>query len=314
VRAGLGEVLAAQATAPPLEWWLALAVLAGLGAFAFYGAFQALRRARLVEDLPTSRARSAAQGLVELAGHAEALPGDPVVAPLSGRPCVWYRFQVQERQKDRVTGEIEWHTLETGVSDALFRLVDDTGQCVLDPDHAEVTPALRDRWRGSAPRPAGPPPRGGGAWLGRGDYRYQEELIRPGDPLHAVGTLRSVRGGTDDLPVADEVRETLVAWKRDPSRMRALDTDGDGRVNLEEWQAARRAAREEVIRERGRHAADPSTPVLGADPLGARPYLLAAVTQTDLARRYRWSALARIALFFMATSACVWLLQAGPAS
>lgn len=295
----------------PVAWWLTLLVVGGVAVAAFFGAFRSLRRARLVEDVPTSRARSAALGYVELAGRAEPLPGEPVLAPLSGRPCVWYRYRVDQHQRDSVTGKSEWRTVEQGVSDVLFQLVDDTGACVVDPDHAEVTPAVRDRWRGTSPRPGGPPRRRGG-WLWGGSYLYREELIRPGDPLHAVGNLRSVHPGTDDTPAADQVRDTLALWKRDPARMRAFDADGDGRVDLEEWQGARLAAGEEVARERARRASAPRTPVLAAAPASGRPYLLAAVDQAGLAARYRWAALARLALFVLASAAGALLLQALP--
>lgn len=49
----------------------------------FYLGFRQLHRARLIEDTPTSRIRSAAQGYAELEGRAVAL-GDPLYAPLSG--------------------------------------------------------------------------------------------------------------------------------------------------------------------------------------------------------------------------------------
>ena len=48
---------------------LAIAVVAGGGA-----ALRWVRKARTIEDMPTSRIRSAAQGYVELAGRALPLP------------------------------------------------------------------------------------------------------------------------------------------------------------------------------------------------------------------------------------------------
>ncbi len=290
---------------PPVAAWTFTAFLVAVALWAFFGAFRALRRARLVEDVPTSLVRSAAQGYVELVGTAELLPGEPVLAPLSGRPCAWYRYRVDERSRDASNGRREWKTLEGGVSDALFRLVDESGECVVDPDHAEVTPGLSQVWYGIARRPGGPPPPGGGFTLFGGRYRYRDELIRPGDPLHAVGMLRTVGGPADPMPAREDVRALLAAWKRDPARMQGFDANGDGQVDPAEWDAARKAAESEVRRRRAERAASPGVTVLAAPPAPGGPFLLAAVRQDDLARRYRWIALARLALFFGATGAAL---------
>jgi hypothetical protein len=295
----------AAAGLPPAATWAFTALLGAFALWSFFGAFRALRRARLVEDVPTSLVRSAAQGYVELAGTAELLPGEPVLAPLSGRPCAWYRYRVDERSRDASNGRREWKTLEGGVSDALFRLVDESGECVVDPDHAEVTPGIRQVWYGVARRPGGPPPPGSGFSLFGGRYRYREELIRPGDPLHAVGMLRTVGGPTDPVPAREDVRALLAAWKRDPPRMQGFDANGDGQVDPAEWDAARRAAESEVRRRRTERAASPGVTVLAAPPAAGGPFLLSAVRQDDLARRYRRTALARLVLFFGAGAAAV---------
>ena len=54
-----------------------------------------LQRARWIEDTPTSRIRSAAQGLVELNGMLDAGGHEPLRSPLSNKPCLWYRFRVE---------------------------------------------------------------------------------------------------------------------------------------------------------------------------------------------------------------------------
>ena len=56
-------------------------------------AYATLARKRLIEDTPTSRIRSAPQGFVELAGVAGVFEGEPIIAPLTQRPCCWYRYR-----------------------------------------------------------------------------------------------------------------------------------------------------------------------------------------------------------------------------
>jgi len=60
-------------------------------------AFRSLHIARLIEDTPTSRIRSAAQGYVELAGRCRPLDGTQNLAPLTQRPCVWWSYRIQQK-------------------------------------------------------------------------------------------------------------------------------------------------------------------------------------------------------------------------
>ena len=68
-------------------WLLTLGVAVVAGGAA---ALRWLKIARLIEDTPTSRIRSAAQGYVELAGNGLPLPATKNPAPLTQRPCTWW--------------------------------------------------------------------------------------------------------------------------------------------------------------------------------------------------------------------------------
>lgn len=303
---GLGAASAADLPGGALVF---MALLAAVSLWAFYASFRALKRARVVEDVPTSRLRSAAQGYVELSGTAELLPGTPVLSPLSGRACAWYRYRVEVRERDRRSGSREWRLVENGVSDALFRLVDETGECVVDPDGADVTPALNQTWYGIERVPGGPPPRESVLSLFSARYRYREELIRPGDPLHAVGNLRTVGGPADQTLVQEDVRALLAEWKRDRAHMRTFDANGDGEVDPAEWETVREAAVTEVLRRRANRSAHLGTHVLSAPPTPGLPFLLSAVHQDTLARRYRWRAAGLLVVSLGAAALAVWLSQ-----
>jgi hypothetical protein len=261
---------------------LTVAVICGAAAFDRW------RRGRWLEDTPVSRIRSAAQGYVELAGRARALPGEPILAPLTLRPCVWWRYEIEARETDG-SRRREWRVVERGTSESIFALQDDTGQVVIDPRGAEVTVPLRDVWEGDTPRPApGAPHRGGSVFLAA-NYRYTEHLILADQPLCAVGELRT-RRAADDLPTIDaDVAAKLHAWKQDAARMAGFDRDHDGQISPLEWEAARAAARAEVLRERGAQEAQPGLTIL-ARPDGHRPYLIGAATRAALTARYRWTA------------------------
>jgi hypothetical protein len=72
-------------------------VLLGPG---LYYAWRCFRRARALADTDTARIRSAPQGYVELKGRAGLMDGDPIIAPLSGLPCCWYRYRIERKTSD----------------------------------------------------------------------------------------------------------------------------------------------------------------------------------------------------------------------
>ena len=132
----------------PLFWKIALTLLAPV---CFVFGFRWWRRARLIDDTPTSRIRSAAQGYVELSGRAALTSGTQLVAPLSGRPCVWWLFRIE--RKRRSGKNTHWETVNRGLSNQPFLLTDDTGSCLVNPQGAEVHPSDKSVWYGSTPWP-----------------------------------------------------------------------------------------------------------------------------------------------------------------
>ena len=108
-----------------------------------------LKNARMIEDTPTSKIRSAPQGYVELEGNAQFSKIYEQRAPLTYNDCCWYSFMVEELITQRVGNRTEsrWEELITGQSPHLFLLVDDTGECVVAPIGAQVTTKNYKRWR-----------------------------------------------------------------------------------------------------------------------------------------------------------------------
>ncbi|TXH03839.1 MAG: hypothetical protein E6R07_10535 [Nevskiaceae bacterium] len=270
---------AAAAADPRLWLWATVVALVCLALF--FSAFSLLRRARLLEDTPTSLVRSAAQGYVELRGRARLLPGPPIVSPLSDTPCVWWSYRVQERVREESRNE--WRTIEHETSGELFLLADPTGECIIDPDHADVRPSLSRSWRGPVQRPHRPPD---GSWFQFGDYRYSEQLILVGAPLYAIGWFRT-QNAELEFNESREVSELMAEWKKDRSELlRRFDTDGDGQIDAQEWETARRAAITEVRSQQTERALNPDLHVM-AKPPDRRPFILSTLTQETMTRRFR---------------------------
>ena len=265
-----------------------IAVLLAVAAVGGVQFFRLQRRRRLMEDMPTARIRSAAQGYVELIG--QALPPDvPLRAPLTGSLCAWYRFRVERCKGEG--GNSGWEVEQQGVSDAQFWLDDGSGRCIVDPEGAEVRARDKRTWVGAAPQfvPESP---GAVLWSGDAEHRYTEELILPGDRLYALGQFASL----DPLQASpqDDLRERVIALKADPRQRAAFDSNRDGELDAAEFAQLRAAAKAQVEQARREQAARPQTHVL-RKPTGRRIFLLSTLPPDGLSgtlRRQAWAWLA----------------------
>lgn len=248
-------------------WPWALLAMSAVSFVAWVGNY---RRYRQIHDLPTSRVASAAQGYVELFGRAELLPGEPVLSRLSRSACCWYSYEVQERDSRN-----KWKTVDSGRSVEHFLLADDTGQCVISPEGAEVLTKNHKSWD-------------------EDNRRYQEWLLLPHNALYAIGEF----GTTSAAPLSarderTDVGALLAEWKQDQQRMlvERFDLDRNGRIDMKEWELARLQAQREV---RKRNAETISRTVEGVHvlrkPRDGRLFLLANEMPDRIGARYRlWS-------------------------
>jgi hypothetical protein len=90
--------------------------------------------------------------------------------------------------------------------------------------------------------------------------------------------------------------------------LRRFDLDGDGRIDMKEWEAARAAARQLVLEASARREPVANHHVLRR-PEGGRLFLVSALPHADLVRRYQRQALLAFVGFVAAVLALGWLLQ-----
>ena len=269
--------------AAPQVLFMALA----LGAAGLVQFFRLQRRRRVMEDMPTARIRSAAQGYVELIGRA--LPPDaPLFSPITRTPCCWYRYKIEKRDDDNKNS---WSVQEQGKSTTQFWLDDDTGRCIVDPEGAEVRARSRNTWTGAAAQLI--PGTSEVLMTGDSDHRYTEHLILPGQTLYALGWFTSL--SPLQASAHEEVRERIAAWKADPQQRRAFDANRDGELDMAEFEQLRQQAAAAVEADRRERAAQPQTHVL-KKPNDRRLFLLTTEPHDDLGGKLRWQAWAWLAV------------------
>jgi len=276
--------------------------VAALAIVAVYLGFSGLRRSRQIEDVPTAKVRSAPQGYAELIGIARMLDGEPIVSPLSRARCCWYRYKIERR-----SGK-DWRVVESGSSDGIFVLRDETGDCVIDPEEAEVTTRHERSWyenggsRGAHPVHVRLPSLGRtadtvvdissrvleGLGAGLGSYRYTESVILDGDPLYAIGRFKTLGAGDGTSTLRDLTGAVLREWKQHPDTLRErFDSNRDGQIDVEEWEQARRVAEREAAREFAEQQKRGQIHTL-SKPQDGRFFLLSNLEEFGLLRRYHW--------------------------
>ena len=122
--------------------WLIMLGLAAAAVYSFWSACKSWAKNRTIEDTPTSRIRSAAQGYVELSGRGTMPPNAENKGPLTCIPCTWWRYKIEERSRSGRSRS--WSTIQSDTSEAPFLLDDGTGQCLVNPRGAEVFPGATD--------------------------------------------------------------------------------------------------------------------------------------------------------------------------
>lgn len=261
------EAFARHAPAP------AVAAAAVFLIVTFLGWTGSVARRDAIRDTATSTASGAAIGYVELFGQAQSAAPHMLRSQIRKRDCVWYRYLIERR----VGGA--WVVQSSAASEDCFLLRDGTGDCVVDPDGAEIISRNQRVWR-------------------EFDQRFHELWIEPGERLYVLGELTSV-SDTADSPadLSQDVSSVLSEWKHDQQDLlRRYDSDGNGTLDEAEWEHARHDAQTTVEREyRSRRALGPMNVI--RKPRDGRRYLISAYEPAQLAHRFTLWAWLHLGLF-----------------
>ncbi len=283
----------------PAEYDVFKLALLALLIYLFWRIQRHYRQMRLLADTPSSRIASAAQGQVELEGLAEWMRGDRLLSPFSGERCVWYRCRIERRQK--LHYHSRWIEDRLEVSDHPFRLVDDSGECIIDPDGAEVIARHSRSWYGDRIEQRVQPTRASivPGLLFNPRYRFTEQLIRVADPIHVTGRFETQHHYLDIEDEDRRVEEIVAEWKKHPARyLKDFDLDGDRRISGIEWTAVRDRARQQL-----RDALGPAVHVLRKPDADHGPFVISAHDEPAMQRRHLrailWSLMGFILLLYL---------------
>jgi hypothetical protein len=240
------------------------------------------QRARAVADVATSRIGSAAQGYVELMGHASGGASELLRSPFSATECVWYRYRVYERDSDD-----DWCEVERGSSTATFELSDGTGACRVDPEHAELLGAHSRE-------------------IIHGREKQVEEMLLRGSLIYVLGEFRTL-GSTDTaLSASADVSALLGDWKKDRAELlRRFDADGNGEIDLQEWEVARRQAIQTVAQQHHEMRQTSELSVVRA-PADGRMYLISTLPPHKLRQRYLWWSFFHLGVALLGAGGLIW--------
>ncbi len=275
------------------EFWVALIVLLLVSGWSFIKMSRNLHHKRTIENVPTAKVRSAAQGYVELVGRTQMIEGPLIVSPLSGTTCVWYSYIIEEKVRHRHNGKSRsyWRQVEKKTSEDLFLLNDGTGQCVIDPDDADVIVKNKKTWY----KHHVIPPR-----------RYTERIIIEGEELYAIGLFKS-QGEISQRHFREHVAQLLRHWKNDPNQLiHRYDHNRDGKLGAQEWDKARIDAERQVRQKQGNSEKLQQLHLMTASPHHDQAYILSTVAERELIKKYNWRILLSFIAFLAAGSVSAW--------
>ncbi len=201
-------------------------------ALMFWYAFYFLRIKRQIENTPTSRVRSIAMGMVEVKGRA--LRKYALVSPITHIACAYYRLTRYRRGKNNT-----WEIASVSSSHHVpFYLEDDTGRVEVDPSACRVSAGSRQE---------GMPGQVGLFHVDADSQeKWVEEIIVEGTLLYVLGYAEVKKASGPTL--VERKQLALRELKQNPHLLKKYDTNGDGHISADEWDAARAEVENQLIK------------------------------------------------------------------
>jgi len=210
---------------------LSLAAIAG-GIFLFYSGWGYFHRKKCIEDIPTSKIRSIAMGVVEVSGKTS--PKHELKTPYSLTDCVIYKY-LKEKYVCHHTSkgrQCSWKKVDEGTSITPFYVADETGRVLVEPLSIEIHADRRYHSK---------------TGIGEGALRFSEWFIMPRETIYVMGRA----GKSEDARSGKKMKllARLEELKKNKEAMALCDTNKDGSVDSMEWEIAMQQIRQQLERE-----------------------------------------------------------------
>jgi len=198
-----------------VEFCCAIGLCAGI--FFFVQGFRLLQRRHLILDTPFSKIRSASMGMVELSGLA--VGPYTMIAPISARPCYYYRTLVWEWKLQGKSNQ--WVKVAAECMHLPFFLDDNTGRVLVDPRGADldIHCDFLEEFSDALFTTKDPPPGNVRAFLARhgvdinNKIKVEEYCIKPKNSLFILGSLAD-NPGIEVMPQPTREEESLLSTPR----------------------------------------------------------------------------------------------------
>lgn len=192
-------------------------ILIIIGIAFFIWGLKSFRVKKIIENIPTSKIRSIAMGLVEIFGEVIPSKNNILKSPFSNKDCVYYKYKVEELRSSGKNAH--WVTIDKGERHCLFYLKDETGSVLVDSRDAKIDIPVDNKYNSSLGHD---PPEAAKHFLATRNIRWEgflfginktmkyiEYFIAPGDRLYIMGTAddnpyveeASVEKGVDDVMI-----------------------------------------------------------------------------------------------------------------
>ena len=167
----------------------------GAGIYFFFKGFKWLKQKKTIENIPTSKIRSIAMGLVEIFGEIIPDKKETILSPFSNKKCVYYKYTIEEYRR---TGKhSHWVTVKKDERSVPFYLKDETGKVLVDPTDAKIDIPKDFEYNSGIGRN---PPSVVKSFLSinklnfesflgfNKTMRYREYFIEPGEKIYVMGS------------------------------------------------------------------------------------------------------------------------------
>jgi len=246
----------------------------------FISAFKYLKLKRYMDDTPTSKARSVAMGMVEMAGTTRRAYN--LFSPVTGTPCVYYRVKKYSRVESR-NGAQHWMLVSDQESSSVpFILQDETGTVHVNPEGASIRASYKQTINNgfAMARP--------GAVPVDPDSRYVEELIPEFTKIYVLGFAEPMKPAVKSI--ARRVAEKLRLLKQDTAKMEEYDTNKDGRIDEQEYEVARSEMEYEALKDAlsEKNNTHEQKVMIKQNKKGKLPFVISKSSEKTLTRRYQY--------------------------